>query len=197
MHARHLWLGGILLVVLGASVAAAAQSLADVARKEAERRKGVAEAAKVYTNDDVEKVTTSLTTGTSAKPSAPADSAAVPPAVTAGDGKAQPGSSASRASSADAAKADEAAWRTRIGAARQELAKAEAFERALQSQINGLWAEFTARDNPVERSKIERDRGDAMGEQERLKVEIVSLKKQIADIEEEARRAGVPAGWLR
>jgi hypothetical protein len=31
----------------------------------------------------------------------------------------------------------------------------------------------------------------------RVTEEIATLKKQMADIEEEARQAGVPPGWLR
>ena len=34
-------------------------------------------------------------------------------------------------------------------------------------------------------------------ERARVKAEIVNAKKQIEDIEEEARKAGVPPGWLR
>jgi hypothetical protein len=36
-----------------------------------------------------------------------------------------------------------------------------------------------------------------MAELERLKKQVVDDRKAIADIEEEARRAGVPPGWLR
>jgi hypothetical protein len=32
---------------------------------------------------------------------------------------------------------------------------------------------------------------------ERVQAEIVQYRKQIADIEEEARKAGIPPGWLR
>ena len=32
---------------------------------------------------------------------------------------------------------------------------------------------------------------------DRVKVEIAEQKKKIEDIEEEARKAGVPPGWLR
>lgn len=180
-----------LMVVLGAGTALAGQSLAAVAKAESERRKTVTEPAKVYTNEDVEKAASPLTTGASAKPrpstdtsatGAPAAGGATPPAA---------------GGAAEANKPDEAAWRARMAAAREALAKAEAFDRALQSQINGLWADFTARDNPVERSKIEKDRGEAMAEQDRVKKEVVSRKKEVADIEDEARRSGVPPGWLR
>lgn len=202
MRARRMWLlvAVVLAVVSGFGAAEGAQSLADVARKEVERRKAVSEPSKVYTNEDVEKSTGPLTTGTSVKPQATGDA----PAGAAGDAK-PPGATttpdssaqAGKAASADAGKADEAAWRERMTAARQKLAKAEAFDRALQSQINGLWAEFTARDNPVERTKIEKDRGEAIAEQARVKGEVAAAKKEIAAIEEEGRKAGVPAGWLR
>ena len=37
----------------------------------------------------------------------------------------------------------------------------------------------------------------AIAEQERVKAEIEAQKKAIADLEEEARKAGVPPGWIR
>ena len=52
-------------------------------------------------------------------------------------------------------------------------------------------------DDPAKRSVVERDRQRALGEIERLKKEVAEQTKAIAGIEEEARRAGVPAGWLR
>jgi hypothetical protein len=42
---------------------------------------------------------------------------------------------------------------------------------------------------------VERQR--SLAELDRLKIEILQHTKAIADIQEEARRAGVPAGWLR
>jgi polyhydroxyalkanoate synthesis regulator phasin len=41
------------------------------------------------------------------------------------------------------------------------------------------------------------DRQKALAEMERVRQEIDTLKKEIADLEEEARQAGVPPGWLR
>ena len=68
---------------------------------------------------------------------------------------------------------------------------------ALQNQIDGLWAEFTARDNPIQRSQIEQSRNDAIRELERTKTEAERLDQEIRDIQEEARRSGAPPGWLR
>ena len=39
--------------------------------------------------------------------------------------------------------------------------------------------------------------GQAIQEMEKVKADIEASKKQVADIEEEARKAGVPPGWLR
>ena len=68
---------------------------------------------------------------------------------------------------------------------------------ALQSQINGLTADFAARDDPAQRSKVAADRQRALTELDRVKKEIQQHTKALADLQEEARKAGVPPGWLR
>ncbi len=71
------------------------------------------------------------------------------------------------------------------------------FADSLQSRINALTTDFVNRDDPAQRAKIEDDRKAALAELERVKKEMDDTTKAIAAIEEEARRAGVPAGWLR
>jgi hypothetical protein len=71
------------------------------------------------------------------------------------------------------------------------------FAEALQSRVNGLTADFTARDDPAQRAVVANDRQKALAELDRVKNDIVQQTKAIADIQEEARRAGVPPGWLR
>jgi hypothetical protein len=68
---------------------------------------------------------------------------------------------------------------------------------ALQSRVNGLTADFTARDDPSQRAAIAVDRERALAELSRLKTEIQQQDKAIGDAQEEGRRAGVPSGWLR
>jgi hypothetical protein len=53
------------------------------------------------------------------------------------------------------------------------------------------------RDDPAQRAVIERERLKAVGDLGRLQQEIAAGKKGLSDFEEEARRAGVPPGWLR
>jgi hypothetical protein len=81
--------------------------------------------------------------------------------------------------------------------ARAQLDRSRTFATALQNRIDALWTDFVNRDNPVERSAIEQDRIKALAELERVKKEIEAQIKAISDIEDEARREGVPAGWLR
>jgi predicted transcriptional regulator len=68
---------------------------------------------------------------------------------------------------------------------------------ALESRVNALMTDFVNRDDPAQKAAIADDRGKAIGQMNRVKQDIEKITKEIADIEEEARKAGVPAGWLR
>ena len=71
------------------------------------------------------------------------------------------------------------------------------FADSLQSRINALTTDFVNRDDPYQRAQIGKDRDAAVKELDRVKKAIVDRTKAIGDLEEEARRAGAPAGWLR
>ena len=71
------------------------------------------------------------------------------------------------------------------------------FTQALQSRVNALSNDFVGRDDPYQRAKIGEDRQKALAELDRVKADLEGAKKQISDIEEEARTAGVPPGWIR
>ena len=92
---------------------------------------------------------------------------------------------------------DQEYWRNRIAAARAAKERAELLSSALQNRADGLLAEFTAVDDPGQRSVVEQERIEALAELERTGGEIQQYDQDILDIQEEARRAGVPPGWLR
>ena len=73
----------------------------------------------------------------------------------------------------------------------------EAFAEALQSRINALSTDVVNRDDPYQRAKLAEDRQKAVAELSRVTAEIEQAKKELAAIDEEARQAGVPPGWLR
>jgi hypothetical protein len=158
-----------------------AQSLAEIARKEAERRKAIKTPGRVYTNADLKRY-----------PEAEKPSPAAPEAA-----QAETPVPAPPAEPVEAERRDEAYWRERITRARDELSRSGMFAEALQSRINALTTDFVNRDDPYQRALVAADRQKALAELERVTSEIQRFKEQIAGIEEEARKAGVPAGWLR
>ena len=94
-------------------------------------------------------------------------------------------------------KKDQAAWRQRVQASRDALSRAETFAEALQSRINSLSNDFASRDDPAQRARVATDRQKALAELDRVKQEIQQHTKAIAGIQDEARKAGVPPGWVR
>jgi hypothetical protein len=185
------------IVVLATSVGSArAQSLADVARTEAARRKEVAAPSKVYTNDNLRS---DFTTPEAAPPAAsPGSAPTTAAAADAGDAKPAAGDPGGAKPVAAAGQAkDQAYWSGRLADARGKLERSQAFAQALQNRIDMLWTDFVNRGDPVQQRAIEQDRNKALAELERLKKEIDENQKAVAAVEDEARRAGVPPGWLR
>lgn len=175
-----------------------AQSLAELARQEAARRASVEEPAPVYTNADLRSTRTLTSARVPAAESA--TDAAVP--AEAADASAEATTDEEPAQEtgqepASAGGSDERMWRDRMAEARQRVARSQLFAEALQSRINALTTDVIARDDPAQRAVLEQDRIEALVELERVQAEIEEQEQAIRDLEEEARRAGVPAGWLR
>ncbi len=175
-------------------VAAAAQtqstppSLAEIAKKEAERRKTTKDAKKVITTKDLPE---------SARKPASAPATAAEGAQGGGDQKPAPSGDTASAPAASGGQGDEAAWRARITQARETLRRNETFLEALQTRVNALGNDFRNSGDSAQQAKLTQDRLKALEDLERVKADVELSKKQIADIEEEARKAGVPPGWVR
>jgi hypothetical protein len=175
------------LLATSAVPRAQSQSLVDVARAEEARRKHVKAAAKVYTNDDLKGGGDATSSSTPAP--APADARPL-------DAAAKPAEKKPEQKPEDPTKT-EAYWKTRMAAARSTLDRSKVFLEALQSRINVLNADFVNVADPGQHAVIQGDLQRATTELERVKKDIETQTKAIADTQEEARRAGVPAGWLR
>jgi hypothetical protein len=175
--------------LVAAPAFAQSPTLAELAKREEARRKAVQAPAKVVTDADVKK-------GTPAAP--PPAAAGAPGASAAGGSTPAPATAADKpASKPDEPAKDEAYWKDRITQVREELRRNEMFAEALQTRVNALTADFTARDDPYQRARIGEDRVKALAELDRLKTEVDLQKKKLDEIQEEARRAGVPPGWVR
>src|SRR5688572_2873954 len=185
-------LAGALLTV---TVPLGAQTLGDLAKKEQERRKATPPAAKTYTNEDLKKVApfpgAAPPADAAAKTAKPADPTKVEEPAKPGDAVKPDGPKAPEPAK------DEKYWRGRVTAVRDEIARNESFRDALQNQINSLSADFAGRDDPAQRAQIADNRQKKMAELGRVTLELEKAVKLIVEIEDEARRAGVPPGWLR
>ena len=188
----------MLLVLAGIGVGVrqlSAQSLADIAKKEEERRKAVPAPAKVYTNKDLTPVAAGSTPAPAKAGEAPKDTDKDKESKGAKDKDSKDTKETKDAK--DAPVKDQAYWSGRLKALQTQLDRDQAFADAIQTRINSLMADFVNRDDPAQRAVIERDRLKAVTEQTRLTKAIQDDKKALADLQEDARRAGVPPGWMR
>ncbi|MEQ1895850.1 MAG: hypothetical protein ABL971_00525 [Vicinamibacterales bacterium] len=206
-------------VLLGVLVVCAAsrtmaQTLADVARAEQERRKAVGTAARVYTNGSLKAEPLPSAPPMPAAPAAGAGPAgAVPSGVQSNtpggaaplaEPLAAPAAPAAAASAGPVATAlpatlpaTEEGWRTRVTGLKDGLARNQVLADALQSRIDSLLTDFVNRDDPAQRAAVEANRIKALAELDRVRTDIKAAQKAVVDLEEQARRAGVPPGWLR
>jgi hypothetical protein len=164
------------------------QSLAEVARMEEARRKTVRGSAKVYTNDDLVHVRDDSTTQAPASVPVPADASAAAASSTAKPAAPVEAKPDTR---------DEKYWRTSVAAARQSISRNKVLQSALEARVNGLNTDFVNMDDPFQRNVIQENLKTAMAELERVKQDITNGTKALAAIEDEARKANVPPGWLR
>jgi hypothetical protein len=109
---------------------------------------------------------------------------------------AQPTTAANPAA-ADEPRHDEAWWRTRMSAARAALARDQTLADAMQSHINSLRADAASRDDPAQQAALRQRLNAAIAELDRLTQQIAADRQAIVSIEDDARRLGVPAGWIR
>jgi hypothetical protein len=171
------------VMALSLSSAVTAQSLGDLAKQEQARRKSVSKSGKVYTNETL-KGAGDVGAVVAVPPTPAADTPKTAQTPKPPDETPDP-------------KKQESYWRDRVAKAKEGLDRAKMFKDALQSRINGLSADFTARDDPAQRAAVAADRQKALAEFERVTKEIADFEKQLRDIEDEARKAGVPPGWVR
>lgn len=180
----------LLAAGLGAMASAQANKpLADVAKDEEARRKDVRKPARVYTNGSLRP---DVTAGVAPPPTTPSASSAA--------GNTSPSNttpSATGAATPAGGLKDQAYWSGRMASARAALDRTQIFADSLQSRINALTTDFVNRDDPAQKAKIEGDRRAALAELARVQRELDDQRKAITAIEDEARRVGVPVGWLR
>ena len=200
MTFQHFWTTIFVLVALQSGISA--QSLADVATAEAARRKTVKSTGKVYTNESLGEAPATSPAPSSAKATegTPADAKATE--GTPADAKATEGKPADAAAKPEEKKAidpekTEKFWKDRAATIQQSLSRNKLLLEALQTQVNGMNAEFMNTDDPGQRDLLQARLQRATGELQRVQQDVDKQTKAAIDLQEEARKAGVPAGWVR
>jgi hypothetical protein len=166
------------------------QSLGEVARREEARRLAITIPARLYTNDSLKAAPAPV----SPPPTAPAEGQASAQSQTS---TASVASGSTVATDGSDGLGDEVRWRARLAAARNNLARAQTLRDALESRVNVLNTDFVNRDDPGQRRLITANRQSALVALDGMRSEIQQCQEALSDIEEEARREGVPPGWLR
>lgn len=182
--AREFSIAAVALLFVFTAGVVSAQSLAELAAKEKERRKHLSGTNKVYTNDDLERISAGE---------------AHPAATPAPRGSRSGADDAS--SESDARKRQEAFWRADLGRARGKVRAAEARVADLEARIADLSEDRRPSPpdllDPSRLQKREAEKRKAIGQLEEAREALADARKALDALLEEARRKGVPPGWLR
>jgi hypothetical protein len=185
------------IALFGAARAVRAQSLADVAKQEEERRKTV-KAAKTFTNKDLPDapVPSTPASGDAGQAVSPTDATQSAKQLSADRDATTDAGTGDKDRDGDTPK-DQKYWGDRMTELQKAVDRDQVLSDALQTRVNALTTDFVNRDDPAQRAVIAQDKQKAEDELARLKHAVEADQKAISDLEEEARRASVPPGWLR
>jgi hypothetical protein len=183
------------LFLLLAASAAYSQSLADLAKKEKERREKITSDSKVITNSDTAKYRAGPVTTEA-------------PVAAASGQKAEPGNTGPEgdaASKPPKAESDEPVdfqgrpesfWRQTMADARQQVKNLENEANVLTLRIADLQNQFYREANGFRQQEIQREIQKSFYEQDKNKEELAKARDQLQDLEKEARKSGALPGWL-
>jgi uncharacterized protein YukE len=166
------------------------ESVAEAARRAREQKKGAKPAAKVFDNDTVASAGEVVKGAEGA-----AGEAGQPTPAGAAAGETPAGAEAAGAA---ARGQEEAAWRKRFADARAKLAQAEKELDVLQREFERASVQYYDDPQKALREQLTRKEiNDTRAKVDAKRAEIQQLRQAISDLEDELRRAGLPAGWSR
>jgi predicted RNase H-like nuclease (RuvC/YqgF family) len=198
MHTSDLWRISALSALLSvAAFTAPAQEpaqtstgdqVADAARKARAEQKSAPKPKKVFTNDDIPSAAPP-------PPPAPASAEATKQTGTKAQGN---GKSEKELSDPSDDPKNEAYWHKRAKKLRAKLANAEQELDVLQRELNKDELQYYP--DPQKALQQQYSRSDINEKTAKVtakKAEVDSLKQQVADLEDEVRKAGGDPGWVR
>jgi hypothetical protein len=180
------------LFIALASVAYA-QSLADLADKEKERRQEVKN-DKVITEEQAAKYRAEpLTTNTGDQPAGKPEPGKKAPDSTAGSKpeKSEP------EEPVDLQGRSEGYWRQTMSEARQKVKDLENEQNVIALKITDLQNKFYTEDDGFKREGIGREVNKSFYEQDKNKEALAKARDVLQDLEKEARKSGALPGWIK
>lgn len=172
-----------------------AQSLADIAKKEKERREKIKTPGKVITNETVQehlqgKGNASGTIEQPSKEGTESDTTF----TTAASGESAKSEEISEPTDMDGN--NESYWRSKIQDAKQRIADMEKQVDDLQLRLNSLQMSFYAMDDPNQRQLLNVEIDKTFEMLARAKDDLQKAKQDLEDIREEGRRKGAFPSWI-
>jgi hypothetical protein len=161
-------------------------SLGDLSRREALRRQLTVSSTGAFSNDDLPYMPPPVMVEAppAEVPQAPVPLATPPPPPAAEPEKAPE-------------EQGEEWWRDRMTTARAALERDEVLADALQTRVNSLQTDVVNRDDPAQRAQLQMQLQRALNEVARLTRQIEVDQKTIDALQVEARKKGIPPGWIR
>jgi hypothetical protein len=185
----------IAIFALSPALAGDSESLADLAKKEQQRRAKITAETKVITNDDSEKYKDgAVTTGTI--PSEPSDENTGAESAGSETDASAKGLKADSDESVDLLGRPESFWRQTMTDARKQVKELENQADVLVLKLNDLQNKFYSEDNGFKQQQIQTEINKTFYEQDLLKGNLEKAKDQLQDLEREARKSGALPGWI-
>jgi hypothetical protein len=176
------------------------QSLAELAKKEKERRNAVKGDTKVITDTEAAKfrsqpvttTSTATTPGTEKPRSETTDAAAKPPTADA-SAKEKPASD----EPVDFQGRPESFWRQAFTDARQKVTELERESAVLVLKLNDLQNQFYRESDGYKQQTIQKEIQKALYQQDQNKEKLAKARDALTDLEKDARKSGALPGWIK
>ncbi len=162
----------------------ATDPVAEAARKARENKKNAPKPKKVFTEDDI-----------ATKPASSSGEAAAASQSVGGIQQAAPVATAAAGSEP---KNDEAGWRQRFEVARGKITGAEKQLDVMQRELDKSQIQYYSDpQKAMEEQNSRKDINDKTAKIDAQKQQIVTLKQELSELEDELRKAGGDPGWAR
>lgn len=196
------------LILFVGSTTMFAQSVDRIIRQERARQARTVASGKVYTNLDLEQFKAPVTSQAtdadtpdasdpSAKSKESGKTTTEPKAATEPSAENPKADSAKKSSEAAAPVRDMKYWRQQASDARTKIQSLENKSDVLQLRLNDLNNKFQREQDVPQREAYQTDIQKTLLEVDETKSQLEAARRDLEDVERQARRENVPPGWIR